>query len=345
MQNKTKTTHTHNTTNTNKINKKSINNWREYNAALAKRGDFTILIEEARCKDAFKKPLCKHVQGHPEEYSDGLILLILIIREIYHQPLRQAIRLTMCMLFSQHIFIKLPSIATLSRRAAKLEIKLIPQSYFLYQNEPIKLAIDSSGFKIHGEGEWFRKKHGMHSHRMWQESHIGLDVTSRLITAIINTPSNVHDNTMLIPLLTKTERNTRQTGIIRPLECILGDGAYDCNDNYHLARKLNTRFIAPPPKNATLHYKVSKTQITEDPNWHDRNEVIKEITYRTSLEQWKKGSGYHQRSLVENAFYRLKITFGDKMLNRTEANRNAEQQLRAMILNRFTMYGLPKYST
>lgn len=352
MKSKTKTTHNYNTTKNNNNDKKTaqtikkIKNWRKYSKALARRGDFLVLVKEAKRRDCFKKPLCKHTQGHPQEYSDELIMLILIFREIYHQPLRQARDFTRCVLWSYGIVTKIPSIATLSRRAASLKIKLLPPEYYLYQAEPIKLAVDSSGFKIHGEGEWFRRKHGAQKHRIWQESHISLDVTSRLIPAIINTSSSVHDNTMLIPLLAETEKNTRQTGITRPLECILGDGAYDCNDNYQLARSLSTRFIAPPPKNATLHMDIDKhtKNLIDIPGWEDRNKVVREIKYHGGIDVWKDGSGYHQRSLVENAFFRLKNTFGDKMMNRTEANRSTEQYLRVMILNKFTTYGLPEYN-
>lgn len=349
MNTKTKTTHIHNTTKNNNSNKKStkkINNWQDYDKALSKRGDYTILVEESIKKGCFKKPLCKHTQGRPEEYSDGLIILILIFREIYHQPLRQVRDFTKCVLWSYGIVTKIPSIASLSRRAASLKIKLLPPDYYLYQAEPIKLAVDSSGFKVHGEGEWFRRKHGAQKHRTWQESHISLDVTSRLIPAIINTSSSVHDNTMLIPLLAETEKNTRRTGITRPLECILGNGAYDCNDNYQLARSLSTRFIAPPSKNATLHMDIDKhtKKLIDIPGWEDRNKVVREIKYHGGIDAWKDRSGYHQRSLVENAFFRLKNTFGDKMMNRTEANRKIEQYLRVMILNKFTTYGLPTYS-
>lgn len=339
MKTKTKTTHNNHST-------KKIINQHFYDQALAKRGDYLVFFEDAKKNDAFNKPLCKHTQGHPEEYSDGLILLILIYREIYHQPLRQVVRFTTMVLWSQNIIVRMPAISTISRRAAKLKIKLLPQEYYLYQNSPLKLAVDSSGFKIHGEGEWFRRKHGAQKHRVWQESHISLDVTSRLITAIINTANNVHDNTMLVPLLAETEKNTKLTGITRPLECILGDGAYDCKENYHLARKLRTRFIAPPPKNAALHIDIDKhtKKLIDIAGWEDRNKVIREIKYHGGMDVWKEKSNYHQRSLVENAFYRLKIAFTDKMMSRSEANRNTEQQLRVMILNKFTTYGLPKYS-
>lgn len=338
---KTKTNTTHNNNNT-----KKIINQHFYDQALARRGDFTIFIEEARRKSAFSKPLCKHTQGHPEEYSDELIKLILIYREIYHQPLRQAIRFTTIILWLQGIIIKMPAISTVSRRAARLKIKLLPQEYYLCQGEPIKLAVDSSGFKIHGEGEWFRRKHGMNKHREWQESHISIDIASRFIPAIINTSNNVHDNTMLVPLLAETEKSIQKTGITRKLDCILGDGAYDSYGSYQFANNLKTKLIVPPPSNATLHLDIDTAakQLVDMPGWEDRNRVVREIKFHGGIDAWKNNSGYHQRSLVENAFYRLKNIFGDKMRNRTEVNRNIEQQLRVMILNRFTTYGLPKYN-
>lgn len=46
MNNKNKTTHNYNNTNNHK-NGKKIKNWREYDLALAKRGDFTVLVKEA----------------------------------------------------------------------------------------------------------------------------------------------------------------------------------------------------------------------------------------------------------------------------------------------------------
>lgn len=339
MKTKTKTTHNNNTT-------KKITNQHFYDQALARRGDFLVFLSDAKVLGAFQKPLHRHIQGHPEEYSDELIKLVLIYREIYHQPLRQAVRFTNVILWSQNIIIKMPAISTISRRAAKLKIKLLPPECHQYQEKPIKLAVDSSGFKIHGEGEWFRRKHGTQKHREWQESHISLDVTSRLIFMIFNTPSNVHDNTMLAPLLTETERNIQQANVNRPLECILGDGAYDSYDSYQLARVLGTKLIVPPPKNAKLHLDIDKqTQALVDiPGWEERNKIVREVKYHGGIDAWKQNVGYHQRSLVENAFYRLKTIFGDRMMNRTEANRNIEQRLRVMILNQFTTYGLPKYN-
>ena len=63
-----------------------------------------------------------------------------------------------------------------------------------------------------------------------------------------------------------------------------------------------------------------------------------------SIEKWKEQVGYHRRSLVENAFYRLKTIFGGRMTMRTERNRHAEQLIRVKLLNLFTSYGLPKYT-
>ena len=49
---------------------------------------------------------------------------------------------------------------------------------------------------------------------------------------------------------------------------------------------------------------------------------------------------YHRRSLVENAFYRLKTIFGGNLKSRKETTQFTEQCLKAKIFNEL---GLPKY--
>lgn len=347
MNTKTKTTHNHNNINaknTAKNTAQKITNWREYNKTLAKRGDFTFFLNIAIQKHALEKPANLHTRGHQLEYSDELIKLILTYREIYHLSLRQAVSFTASLVYRFGYQCKMPNYATLSRRAAQLHIDILPFEYYLYRREPIVFLVDSSGFKICGEGEWFRKKHGTHKPREWQETHVGVDYTSRLVLSFINTRNNVHDNTELIPLLMAADKNAGLMGVNRKLDTIIGDGAYENHLNYHLAEDLQATFIAPPAKNATINVKIAHEQTTDVPGWEARNRVIEAIEKCGGIEKWKELVGYHRRSLVENTFFRVKSIFGDKMMNRTERNRCTEQALRFMILNHFTMLGLPKYS-
>lgn len=63
------------------------------------------------------------------------------------------------------------------------------------------MLIDSSEFKVFGEGEWKVRKHGASKRRTWRETHIALDYETRNIIGFTNTSSHTHDNTQLKPLL------------------------------------------------------------------------------------------------------------------------------------------------
>lgn len=55
---------------------------------------------------------------------------------------------------------------------------------------------------------------------------------------------------------------------------------------------------------------------------------------------WKKRIGYHCRSLIETAVFRLKTTFGPLLKNRKLPNQRTEARLRCKILNYFTQFSL-----
>ena len=333
--------HTHNTT---KSQNNKIANWHQYGLSLGKRGSFLALVEMARKRGAFDVPSRTYCPGRPRKYSDELIILILIFHELYRLPLRQAVKFTFDVMITLKSFTPLPDYSTISRRAAELNINILPDDYCLHALPNIALLVDSSGFQVHGEGNWFRRKHGMHSHRMWQETHIGVDFGSRIILSVINTPNNVHDNTQLLPLILNTEQNLRKAHTIQKLSCVIGDGAYDAKDNYSLVEMFGAEFIAPPKENATEHLNTGRHfEWYDTPGWEGRNKVVRHIE-EWGLDGWKADVDYHRRSLVENAFYRLKTIFGDKMLLRTNENRNTEQLIRVKILNIFTTYGLPKHN-
>lgn len=356
MKRNTNTTHKHNTTKTNKIAKfnkkqqekqrKIIINWHNYCIALGKRGNFLYFLDEAIKLGAFDDIMPTHKKGHPTKYTDALITLMLIYREIYHQPLRQVVEFTRGVLLCRGIVQILPSYTTICRRASKLEIEILPPDYHLkVGNEGICYMLDSSGFKISGEGEWFRKKWGEEESRTWMESHVGINYNDRMILSVINTDCNIHDNTQLLPSLINAEHNLAKTNITLRLDTVIGDGAYDYHENYTLAKTLGATFIAPPPKNAVLRMHKDKGlgKFVDDVGWEDRNKVVKAIQYNGGLAKWKEDVGYHRRSLNENVFFRYKTIFGDRMMNKTKENCETEQLIRTKILNTFTSFGLPKY--
>lgn len=59
------------------------------------------------------------------------------------------------------------------------------------------------------------------------------------------------------------------------------------------------------------------------------------------LRRWKKESGYHQQSWVEDKFFRLKQSFGGKLRARGSAAQRAEAIFACRVLNRFVALGMP----
>jgi hypothetical protein len=68
-------------------------------------------------------------------------------------------------------------------------------------------AMDSTGIKVEGEGEWNARKHGGPKRRVWSKIHIGIDERTLEIRAIEITGSNTGDAPMLPYLLNQIPRN------------------------------------------------------------------------------------------------------------------------------------------
>ena len=69
----------------------------------------------------------------------------------------------------------------------------------------------------------------------------------------------------------------------------------------------------------------------------ERNELLKTVK-RLGRALWKKGSGYHRRSVVETKNHCIKL-LGDKLTARSFHNQVNEIHARVAVLNRFTELG------
>ena len=331
-----KTTHNYNNT---KINNKKIKNWSEYNKSLKNRGNLSIFISESLIKNGriIVPPKTGRV-GRPTEYADELIEFTLTIRELFRLPLRQATGFVEFLFRLMGIESSAPDYTTVSKRMAIIKVRYQKKANKCnVGSNGIVLLIDSSGFKVFGEGEWKVRKHGASKRRTWRETHIIINHETRDIVGFTNTAARTHDNTQLKPLLEQASLSDYS------IDTIIGDGAYEAKHNYKLVAKFNASIIAPPQKNATYHYDLKDGKIIDVLGYEKRNEVIRSIMKAGGLEKWKNEVGYHRRSLVENAFYRWKTIFGSNLKSRKEATQYTEQCLRAKIINRFNELGLPKY--
>src|SRR5260221_13664560 len=87
---------------------------------------------------------------HNNIYAEAALQCVLTLRVVSHVALRAAQGLAQSGFGLLQVSLPVPTYSTLSRRGARSEVELarVPSS------GPVHLVLDSSGFKVYGEGEW-----------------------------------------------------------------------------------------------------------------------------------------------------------------------------------------------
>ena len=198
-----------------------------------------------------------------------------------------------------------------------LKVKLPRQS-----KGPLHLAIDSTGMKVYGEGEWKMRTHGKEKRRTWRKLHLCIDHTTHEVVSLSMTGKDTLDRREVPRLLKETEGEVCE---------VLGDGAYDFEVCHAAIRERGARAVIPPKKGARLR---------GVPSLRDRDEAVVR-SREVGKEQWKRESGYHRRSLVETAMMRLKTIFSDRLKAREWKRQETELRLRCAVMNQMTALGMP----
>ena len=294
-----------------------IRNWRDYNSALVRRGSLTLWVEQG-VVGRWRDSAAPVKRGRRRFYSDLAITCALTLREVYHLPLRSTQGLVRSVLWLLGADLPVPHYSTLSRRAANLAVKL-PR---LAQG-PLHLAVDSTGLKLYGEGEWKVRLHGKEKRRTWRKLHLLIDHTTHEAVALEMTDKDVLDPRELPGLLRGVEGEVAE---------VLGDGAYDFQDCYKAIHASGARAVIPPQVRA---------RVRSGAEFRDRNAAVlrgREV----GRDEWKKEAGYHRRSLVETAMMRLKTIFSDRLKAREWRRQETELRVRCAAMNKMTSLGMPQ---
>lgn len=299
----------------------AIENWREYNASLVRRGDVTLWFDEA-VVDAWEHENDEKKNGRPFTYSDLAIETLLTIRELFRLPYRQTEGLARGLVKLMGAEVAIPHHTSVQKRAAKLGVAIVLSEV----RGPIDVVVDSPGLKVYGEGEWKVRQHGVGKRRTWRKLHLAVDPATHQIVAETLTENSEHDADQVDPLLAQVDAE---------VQTFYGDGAYDQWKVYDglTARRIDV--IIPPRKNAKIkqHGNASADPLPRD-------ECVRQIR-RDGRKAWKESIGYHRRSLAETAMSRLKTAFGHRLKNREPSNQKTEVALRCKLLNWFVMLGMP----
>ena len=104
-------------------------------------------------------------------------------------------------------------------------------------------AVDSTGIKVEGEGEWHARKHGGPKRRVWRKIHLGIDEETLKVRAVEITGSNVGDAPVLPDLLNQIPTHEQ-------IGSVTADGAYDTRKCHDAIADRGAHAVIPPRRSA-----------------------------------------------------------------------------------------------
>lgn len=297
--------------------KYKLSNWSEYNESLKKRGSLTIWFEEGVKNNWLytgqQKP------GGKKLYGDVAIEFCLTIRSLFRLPYRQTEGMVSSLMIMSSLALPVPSYTQFNRRTKHIAVNLKDS------NENVHIAVDSTGLKVYGEGEWKVRKHGWCKHRTWRKMHLAVNTETLTIEAVSITGNDTDDASQVQPLL---------DAISGKVISFRGDGGYDKKKAREALVKASIKQIIPPQENA-----VAKDE--NEPYAFERNTAIGRIK-ETDRARWKKEIGYHKRSLAEVSMYRYKTIFTGTLQSRKIEYEKKEVAFKCKLLNRMIDLGRAK---
>jgi hypothetical protein len=251
-------------------------------------------------------------------YADHAIETAILIRQVFHLPLRQTEGFMNSIARMMNAAITIPDFSSISKRSIELP-RHVPSKAL----EPGSfVTVDSTGLKVYGKDEWHQEKHGVASRRTWRKLHLAIDENYQILACELTTPE-VGDPTAVTDLLAQIEA---------PFNVFMGDGAFDGEpvSNAVLAKQPDAKVVVPPHKTA-VYSEAGDTQ---------RDEHIRAIEERVRI-AWQEENNYGLRSRVELEIQRYKRIIGNTMKARALPQQKTEAWISASALNMMTNLGMP----
>lgn len=247
--------------------------WKQYNKQLVNRGKINLWIRSETLESWKPEQIKKN--GHPFRYSDELIKTMSFVRFKFKLSLRETEGFFQSFVTAIKSLFRTPSYTQVCRRMKTLKLP----TELLTKKTITDIALDTTGLKVYGEGEWRAEKYG--GKKRWQKLHLAMDPdTGKLIIAEI-TDEYVHDTTYLEKALQMAGRRQGK---------VLIDGIADSGKCYQLTKSYNKTLLTPPKRGAVLR---------NEPEYEARNDAIRIINGlgndRTARSIWGKLVGYNRR--------------------------------------------------
>jgi hypothetical protein len=284
-------------------------NWKEYNESLVRRGEILLDFDLLHEWENGLKGMNERKRGAPFRYPEAFMRLLAYVHVLFHLPFRQEEGFVKAL--SKHVVgLKAPDWSTIWERTKKLDMKLNG----VKTDQPISVAVDSSGIKVTNSGDWIR--HVWKVKRGYLKIHLAVDTKSKQAVSIQVTEEHVSDGSQTEPLVKEAMSKNK-------VERAYGDGAYDSRANFN--------FLAANQIDPAI--KVRKNAVPKAKGSFTRKQAV--IAQQSDFEEWKKEKGYGDRWAVEGAFSAIKRIFGEYVSAKKFVNMAKEMETKISLYNLF----------
>jgi hypothetical protein len=303
--------------------KYKVTNWSDYNAALCQRGEIDVWLSLDAILQWYKEERVYDGTGTPQRFTDFAIITCHEIRQVYRLPLRQTQGFINSLFRLMSIPLVCPHYSCLSKRLAELKIKTPRYKKSSQPDDDIHaIAIDSTGLKRFGRGEWHNQKYELSSKASWRKLHIAVN-ESHYFEGCVLTDRFSHDDQQVKSLLEQIDSEIKHFS---------GDGAYDEKPVYDAVtlHSPGVDVVIPPRANAVINANSSPM----------RNRNIEEVKANGRME-WQRNREYGRRNISELAVQRYQRILGDSMHARVMGRQKNEAMIGCGVINKMTALGMP----
>ncbi|MDP2855802.1 MAG: IS5 family transposase [bacterium] len=271
--------------------------WKETDERLIRRGELILDPKHLENPRQELKTMNKHKRGRNYHISNTYIQLLAAIRYLYGMPYRQLEGFTRAL---HRLVPTTPTRADYSGiRKRILRLSVDPYRDLKETNEPVTIAVDSTGISVHKAGGWIERKHG--KKRRYVKLHFAVNVETHEVVSMEVSTDDVHDVKALPGLVDGAEANVEVSKVI-------GDGAYDSSRVYALLEGRGIEVVVKPRGNGR-----------SDRGHPGRRRAV-ELVRSLGFDGWAKLTGYGRRWAVETAYSTFKRLFGEHSLARSFEN-------------------------
>ena len=247
--------------------------------------------------------------GARYRYPEAYMRLLAYLHVLFHLPFRQEEGFVKSL--SRYVDgLEAPDWSTIWERTKNLDMSLEGVN----TDEPISIAIDSSGIKVSNSGDWMRKKWKVK--RGYLKIHLAVDARSKQAVSMEVTEETVSDGS-------QTESLVQEAVSKNDVERVYGDGAYDSRANFNI---LASNGIDPA-------IKVRKNASRKAKRCYSRKMEV--IAQQTDFQEWKRQKRYGDRWAVEGAYSSIKRIFGEYVSAKKFVNMAKEMATKVSLYNLF----------